>query len=163
MSLYASGRTTGIVLDSGDGVSHAVPVYEGFAMPSSIRRIDVAGRDVTEHLQLLFRKSGYVFHTSAEKEVVRAIKEKNCYVASDPKNEEKEWQRFGGVPEGKIVEYPLPDGQKIKVHCRIQGCKQTADIEFRLELSDSERLKYFSIPKSLASSTQAYTRLWLMQ
>ena len=75
LSLYASGRTTGIVLDSGDGVSHAVPVYEGFAMPSSIRRIDVAGRDVTEHLQTLLRKSGYVFHTSAEKEVVRVGKE----------------------------------------------------------------------------------------
>lgn len=85
-------------------------------MPSSIRRIDVAGRDVTEYLQLLLRKSGYVFHTSAEKEVVRNMKEKHCFVASDPKKEEKEWQGFGGVPEGKIVEYSLPDGQKIKVH-----------------------------------------------
>ncbi|KZZ93453.1 actin CyI [Ascosphaera apis ARSEF 7405] len=91
LSLYASGRTTGIVLDSGDGVSHAVPVFEGFAMPNSIRRIDIAGRDVTEHLQLLLRKSGYVFHTSAEKEIVRMIKEKTSYVAFDPKREEKEW------------------------------------------------------------------------
>ena len=102
-------------MDSGDGVSHAVPVYEGFAMPSSIRRIDVAGRDITEYLQLLFRKSGYVFHTSAEKEIVRTIKEKNCYIAADPKKEEKDWHSFSGVPEGKVVEYSLPDGQKIKV------------------------------------------------
>ena len=117
LSLYASGRTTGIVLDAGDGVSHAVPVYEGFAMPSSIRRIDVAGRDVTEYMQLLFRKSGYVFQTSAEKEVVRTIKEKTGYVALDLKKEEKEWQSYGGPlkTEGKVVEYPLPDGQKIKV------------------------------------------------
>lgn len=91
LSLYASGRTTGIVLDAGDGVSHAVPVYEGFAIPNSIRRIDVAGRDVTEHLQTLLRRSGYVFHTSAEKEVVRMIKEKTGYVALDPTKEEKEW------------------------------------------------------------------------
>ena len=124
LSLYASGRTTGIVLDSGDGVSHAVPVYEGFAMPSSIRRIDVAGRDVTEYLQLLLRKSGYVFHTSAEKEVVRHMKESRCFVASYPKKEEKEWQGFGGASEGKIVEYPLPDGQKIKVPLLVRCCNQ---------------------------------------
>ena len=110
---YASGRTTGIVLDSGDGVSHAVPVYEGFAMPSAIRRIDVAGRDITENLQLLLRKSGAIFHTSAEKEIVRAIKEKTCYIAADPKKEEKEWA--GGGAGNKMEEYKLPDGNILKV------------------------------------------------
>ncbi|KAI9809136.1 MAG: Actin-like protein [Sarcosagium campestre] len=115
LSLYASGRTTGIVLDAGDGVSHAVPVYEGFAMQSSIRRIDVAGRDVTEHLQILLRKSGYVFHTSAEKEIVRQIKEATSYVATDPRKEEKEWFGTGGRGVGKSVEYTLPDGNKMQV------------------------------------------------
>jgi centractin len=103
------------VLDSGDGVSHAVPVYEGFAMPSSIRRIDVAGRDVTEHLQLLLRKSGYVFHTSAEKEVVRLIKEKTTYVALDPKKEEKELLTNMTRADTKSADYILPDGHKLKV------------------------------------------------
>ena len=93
-------------MDAGDGVSHAVPVYEGFAVPSSIRRIDVAGRDVTEYMQLLLRKSGYVFHTSAEKEVVRTMKEKTSYVALDPKKEEKEWQSMANrAQESKLVEY----------------------------------------------------------
>lgn len=115
LSLYASGRTTGVVLDAGDGVSHAVPVYEGFAMPSSIRRIDVAGRDVTEYMQMLLRKSGFVFHTSAEKEVVRDIKERTGYVALEPRKEEKEWLAGRGRAEGKEVEYTLPDGSKIKV------------------------------------------------
>lgn len=119
LSLYASGRTTGIVLDSGDGVSHAVPVYEGFAMPNSIRRIDVAGRDVTEHLQTLLRKAGYIFHTSAEKEVVRMIKEKTGYVALDPAKEEREWSASSRT-DNKSVDYTLPDGQKLKVCC--SGC-----------------------------------------
>jgi centractin len=122
LSLYASGRTTGIVLDSGDGVSHAVPVYEGFAMPSSIRRIDVAGRDVTEYMQTLLRKAGTIFHTSAEKEVVRMIKEKVSYVAADPKREEKEWGG-GKMGEGKVVEYVLPDGNKLKV-CIGMSCRR---------------------------------------
>lgn len=121
LSLYASGRTTGIVLDAGDGVSHAVPVYEGFAMPSSIRRIDVAGRDVTEHLQTLLRKSGYVFHTSAEKEVVRLIKESVSYVAPDARKEERDW--IGVKPnESKFAEYVLPDGHKLKVKTKKKKC-----------------------------------------
>ncbi len=115
LSLYASGRTTGIVLDCGDGVSHAVPVYEGFAVPSSIRRIDIAGRDVTEHMQLLLRKSGHVFHTSAEKEIVRIMKEKVSYVSIDPKKEEKDLHSGVWKAEKKEMEYQLPDGHKIKL------------------------------------------------
>ena len=114
LSLYASGKTTGIVLDAGDGVSHAVPVFQGFAIPNSIRRIDVAGRDVTEHLQQLLRKSGRVFHTSAEKETVKDIKEKTGYVALDPTKEEKEWSGAART-DNKSVEYTLPDGHKLKV------------------------------------------------
>lgn len=114
LSLYASGRTTGVVLDAGDGVSHAVPVYQGFTVPNSIRRIDVAGRDVTEYMQTLLRKSGYVFHTSAEKEVVRLIKEAVTYVAKDPRKEEKEWAA-AKLDQGRIAEYVLPDGNKLKV------------------------------------------------
>ncbi|ORY32524.1 actin family [Naematelia encephala] len=107
LSLYSSGRTTGIVLDSGDGVTHAVPVFEGFSMPHAIRRIDIAGRDVTDHLQLLLRKSGYYLHTSAEKEVVRTIKEKTCYLALNPAKEEKDnggaWEEFR-LPDGKVIQ-----------------------------------------------------------
>lgn len=64
-----------MVLDSGDGVTHAVPIYEGFAMPHSIMRVDIAGRDVSRYLRLLLRKEGADFHTSAEFEIVRTIKE----------------------------------------------------------------------------------------
>ncbi|RKO87781.1 actin-related protein [Blyttiomyces helicus] len=100
--------TTGIVLDSGDGVTHAVPVYEGFSLPHAIRRVDIAGRDVTDQLQLLLRRSGHHFHTSAEKEIVRIIKEKTCYVALNPAKEEKD---AGGSP----VDFVLPDGKVLKL------------------------------------------------
>ena len=61
---YASGRTTGVILDSGDGVTHVVPIYEGFAIPNSIVRIDLAGRDVTTRLQLLLRRAGWLLSST---------------------------------------------------------------------------------------------------
>jgi len=111
LSLYASGRTTGVVLDSGDGVTCALPVYEGFALPHAIQRTDVAGRDVTEYLQLLLRKAGHNFHTSAEMEVVRDIKEKVCYVAFNIDKVEND-EPSDMEPE---VPYKLPDGNTIQV------------------------------------------------
>ena len=83
LALYASGRTTGCVLDSGDGVTHAVPVYEGYALDRSIQRVDIAGRDVTRYLKLWLRKEGHVFSTTAEFETIRTIKERCCFLAPD--------------------------------------------------------------------------------
>ncbi len=84
LCLYASGKITGIVLDSGDGVTHCVPVYEGFSVSHAVGRIDLAGRDITEYLMLLLRRNGVNFHTSAEFEIVRKIKELKCIVREDP-------------------------------------------------------------------------------
>jgi len=134
LSLYASGRTTGCVLDSGDGVSHTVPIYEGYALPHAIQRLDLAGRDLTEYMVKLLTEKGYSFNTTAEREIVRDLKEKLTFIAIDYEEELKDaearnevktpyWDDMATVPAGaeldaeKILARPfeLPDGQVIEV------------------------------------------------
>ncbi|ERE92216.1 actin-related protein 2 [Cricetulus griseus] len=111
LTLYAQGLLTGVVVDSGDGVTHICPVYEGFSLPHLTRRLDIAGRDITRYLIKLLLLRGYAFNHSADFETVRMIKEKLCYVGYNIEQE----QKLALETTVLVESYTLPDGRIIKV------------------------------------------------
>jgi actin len=117
LALYASGRTTGIVMDAGDGVSHTVPIYEGYSLPHAVMRVDMAGRDMTAYMALLLSEQGYSLNSSAEREIARTIKEKLCYVALD-------FDEELAMKDDEYEEFMLPDGEVIHIGTQRFRCPE---------------------------------------
>lgn len=107
LSLYSVGKSNGIVVDSGEGVTQIVPCLDCFPINNGLIRLDLGGKDLTEFMiRLLVMETGKFFSTSNEKEIVKAIKEKVCYTALDYEEELKIVEPF---------DYELPDGKNVIV------------------------------------------------
>lgn len=114
LTLYAQGLLEGVVLDSGDGVTHAVPVIEGAVLPpeagkGGTQRLNLAGRHVTRYLQKKLEQSGYGFSLDSDMDLLRDIKENCCFVSCDIALD----THLANNTTFLNKEYRLPDGQKI--------------------------------------------------
>jgi len=155
MSLYSAGRTTGLVVDSGDGVTHTVPVFEGFSLPHAVEKMEIAGRILTTYLAKLLLESGHSMTSSSEFEIVKDIKEKLCYVAQNFAEEREaaqtssEFDKQYTLPDKKVITVPATvrmgapellfdpskDGMTVKSMPELAWASVTAsDIDVRREL-----------------------------
>jgi actin-related protein len=114
LSLYSNGRTTGLVCDSGDGVTHTVPVYEGFSIPHAVKKNYIAGRAITSHMVNILTLDG-ISETggkSAWAQIVRKMKEDLCFVSIDIEADKQKASSSSEIQKA----YELPDGQTINVN-----------------------------------------------
>lgn len=109
MSTYSTGRTIGMVIDSGETVTNYVPVYEGFAFDHATIKSKIGGRDLTDYMIKLILDRKVNIDTSQKKLIINDAKERFCSVSLDYETDKKE--DFSNN-ESTIV---LPDGEKINI------------------------------------------------
>eukprot|EP01084_Bolivina_argentea_P218318 370503_1 len=112
LALYASGRTKGVVLNSGYDVTHSVPI-DDYCLPNAVTKLNLAGRHITEHLskQLLFKLgSSYLQANKIKHETIRDIKEKICHIALNCE-EELELEQKYELPDGQVFTVGYPEIQ----------------------------------------------------
>ena len=110
LSLYSTSNTTGVILESGEGVTQSCVIYEGFAIPNSFQRCDYGGANVTNYFDDILKKMGFFFETSAEKLLIKEIKEKYCMACPTSISE-----NIMKNTEFEKENHFLPDGNVIKL------------------------------------------------
>ena len=144
LSLFSTSNTSGVVLESGDGVTQSCVVYEGYSIPSSYERYNYGGVDVTEYLKNLLKKRGYHFYNSTEFRLINEIKENLCFCfGGNVKNDIGESKR---AFNNNLINYYLPDGSSISI-----GDERilATEILFNPEYTGKE---YLSLPDMIISS-----------
>jgi actin-related protein len=120
LSLNSSGWTTGIAFNESAGVSHMVAIGKGSSLPRAVTRLNPDGHELTAWLHKTLDEGGYTFTTSAEREIVRNIKEKQAYVALDF---EPESQKAATTTDCN-VSCTLPDGNEVVIANRRLRCSE---------------------------------------
>ena len=122
LSLFSTSNTSGVILESGEGVTQSCVVYEGYSIPNSYIRNNYGGKDVTEYFQTLLQRQGYSFSTTSEFEIVKKMKEDICFTSisgniNNPINimsGNMELSSNKNKSESSGI-YNLPDGNAIKI------------------------------------------------
>lgn len=120
LALYAVGRCTGVVVDSGEGCTNVVPIYEGYSLPHYVKSLPIAGQDLTTHLFNLLRREGYDFSTAADRSHLEEIKSTLCYVSRDAKSEQEYSQQSVSLERM----YTMPDGAQILLNATRFMCPE---------------------------------------
>ncbi|KAI5132155.1 actin-related protein T3 isoform X1 [Manis pentadactyla] len=143
LALFASGFTTGFVLNSGAGVTQCVPIFEGYCLPHGVQQLDLAGLDLTNYLMMLMKDHGIMLLSTADRKIVTDIKETSCYVAI---NYEEEMAKKPNCIE-KV--YQLPDGKMIKLHEQLFQCPEALFSPYlmNLETPGIDKMCFSSIMK----------------
>ena len=120
LSLFSTSNTSGVILESGEGVTQSCVVYEGYSIPNSYIRNNYGGRDVTDYFQTLLKKQGYSFSTTSEFEIVRKIKEEICFTvvgssSNNPLSNISNLELGNKNKSESSNTYNLPDGNAIKI------------------------------------------------
>ena len=108
LTLYAGGFQTGLVVEIGDSITRIVPIYEGYKIDHAVRILEIGGRTLTKYMEKILGERGFSADSSIRKELVRALKEKACFVSLDYKEDLKRAEQYE-------KEYSLPDGSTISL------------------------------------------------
>ncbi|XP_032752683.1 actin-related protein T3 [Rattus rattus] len=117
LALFAAGFTTGLVLNSGAGITQCVPIFEGYCLSHGVKQLNVAGIDLTNYLMMLLKDDGVMLLRTGDRKTVTDIKENACYVAM---NYDEEMVKESNVE--KI--YTLPDGKTVKLRKQVFRCPE---------------------------------------
>lgn len=146
LSLYAAGKTSGCVVDSGDGATNTLCIYKGCVLPHTVRSIDTAGCDISDYLAKILAERN-TSYTINDRVIAHEIKEKYGYVALDYEKE------INTTSSNINKSYELPDGQIINIG---DECFRAPEALFNHSLLGDERFRvpepplksFFGGPKS---------------